>query len=184
MTIEYILSENDFLQYYLYRASQSKVVKKRKNRGWILIVWAFTMFALLFYFDHDMPLAYVFGSFAVLYGFLYPNLIKKSYRNIIKRQTLPQLKHNFDKTVKMVITETDITTSNFAGESKIYLSAINEVAETADHFFISTLTGSSFIIPKFGLAQLGDLETLLERIAVNMGVEYRKDLHLKLGIDG
>lgn len=176
LTIDFVLSENDYLSLFLYRASQSKQLKDRRNKGWILIPAVFAMFAFVFYTDNTMPLAIMFACLAILYPFLYPIQVNKAYLNNLKKQTLPMLRYNFDKPVKIIFNESDITSFSFAGESKVYHSAINEVVETGSHFFIYIKTGNNFIIPKFGLIKIEAVENRLEEIVKQMEISYKKDL--------
>lgn len=179
MTLDFVLNEDDYYDFYLFTASQSKAVKDRRFRSWIVVTCALGGLSSLFYWDNNEFMTGYFALLAVISLFLYPAMMRNTYRKYLRKQVLPVLKNNFGKPVRIIFDPAHIIWQHFAGESKIYYSAIREINETHNHIFIPLQTGNLFIIPKFGLAQLSEVQVYLEHLAKDMNITYNKMLDVK-----
>ena len=174
MTLDFIISEEDYHEYYMFTVSRSQAIKDRRFRSWIIVTGAFAALGSVFYWDNNRFMASYMAILAIISLFLYPSMMRNGYEKYIRKQILPLLKHNFGKPIKMAFETSYISWQHFAGESKTYYSALVEINETANHFFIPLQTGNIFIIPKFSLTRITELETYLARLASETNIPYNK----------
>jgi hypothetical protein len=164
MILEYQITEQDFLDFQLFTASQSTRIKRKKRNGWIFLTLGSLIFSLFFFIDSNIVLAVYFGVFAVICGLFYPKYFvwryKKHYRTYLKDNYAKR----FGETEVLEIQDDFIISKDKTGEGKINISEIEKVDETDNHFFLKISTGLSLIIPKNGIENQDDLRTKFQSL--------------------
>lgn len=172
MTIEYSLSEEDYLKYHEFAASKSEKTKKRKRKDWILVTLSFLLLALVFYNHEEMSLAFSFGLLSLASGLFYPSFFKWRY----KKHYLSHIRDNYSKylgrVLELEIQEDRISIMDGSTESTLKLSEFEKVDETAWHFFLKISNATAIIIPK---SELTNIDALREKLKV-VGLKIETDL--------
>ncbi|MCF8714524.1 YcxB family protein [Joostella atrarenae] len=158
MKLEFILEENDFLDYHLFSISDNKNSKKIEKIGKFVLAGLFLYFGLNLYNSDNIELAILFGVLAVL-SILFFN---KFYKSRMKKHQLKIIKSTYSKRIgekeTMEFTPDYLITEDKTGQGKTKLSEIECVNEIPNNFFIKLSNGSSFIVSKKGLANLDEFK--------------------------
>ena len=166
MKLEFILEEEDFLNYHLFSISENKNAKKIEGVGKYILAAFFLYFGVNLYNSDNIELAILFGILAILSLLfltkLYKNQILKSQRKII-RQTYKQ---RIGEKEHMEFTSDYLLTEDKSGYGKTKISQIECVNEIPNNFFIKLSNGSSFIISKNGLENLDGVRRKWEELSI------------------
>ena len=158
MKLEFILEENDFLNYHLFLISDNKNARKIEKIGKFVLAGFFIYFGLNFYNSDNIELAILFGVLAIL-SILFFN---KFYKSRMKKQQAKIIKSSYSKRIgekeTMEFTSDYLITEDKTGQGKTKLSEIECVNEIPNNFFIKLSNGSSFIVSKKGLKNLDELK--------------------------
>jgi len=168
--IDYV--ENDFLQFQLFTASQSKRIKSKGRRSTFMIMIAFLVLALLFKESSTDFFFYAFLVWIPITYFFYPKYIKnhhyKHYQGFVKEMFQ---KRNNQPTALEFKDET-IFSQNEYGESQLKYSAIDRVVEIPEHFFIPLKTGGTLILPKREVSNYEELFSFLREKSQLLEFDY------------
>ena len=179
MQINFKLSENDFIQYYLYTASHTDRIIRQKRRSRFLNSGVILIFGVYFFNKGDMFLSLYFLGAAIVMFFLYPIYMswhfKKHYTKFVK----VNYKDRFDAETSITINENSIKTFDDTGEDLVDFSEIEEIIEISDQIFIKTKNGSGIIIPKNQIENIEIFRTDLKNITQKLSIEYVSELEWK-----
>ena len=148
MKLEYTINESDFLDYQLYTASKSERINRKRRNGQILLTVGFAILALIFYMNTKVVLAIYFGIFSLATAIFYPRYFKRRYKKHYQGYIKEYYSKRFGQAVLTEIQDDLIYSRDHVGEGNIKMEEIEEVNETAKHFFLKVSTGQSLIIPK------------------------------------
>ena len=181
MTISFKLDENDYLQYHLFNDSKSSRIKKRRRSGY---VWFIIIVACMFFIFSQNPnrtpaFRYIGLITAFSFVLLYPFYTKWFYKNHYKKFVKETYKNCFGEISTISFTENFIEVTEITGETKIKLTEIEEVFETAQHFFINIRNESALNIPKMGIENVDELGGELIKITGRLNIQFVSDLNWK-----
>ncbi len=149
MTIEYSLTNDDFLEHQLYEASKSKRIKSKRFKVRIINPIIFIIFGMFSYLsDNRLLFPLIMLVFAILWFFLYPIRAKKTHIKHYKNHIKDNYKNRINKLVKLEFNENYIHIYDDTSESKIKTSEIKSLIELKNHFFLKLNIDMSLIIPK------------------------------------
>ncbi len=157
MRFEIKPTEEDYLAFQLFAASQSERIQKRiRNSKW-LISGFFLMFALFYYFDgENIFLTIYFIAFSLACIVFYKRYALWIYRRHYKKHGQEVYSKKFDQPAIVEFTEKALHTSDFTGEGKYYYNQLISASETDNHFFITQTSGIGIIIPKRDLKNIDE----------------------------
>jgi len=168
MTLEFELNEQDFLDFQLFTASQSKRINKRKQNNWMLTTGCFIIISISFYLQRNIILTVYFGIAAIIYGLFYPKYFvwrhKKHYKTSIKEN----YSSRFGERDHIEIDNQVIFSKNKTGESTLNVSEIERVDETEKHFFVKIKGGLAYIIPKYKIQNSDEVRAKFEALGFNV----------------
>ncbi len=175
MTQSYKLSENDFLQYQVFAASKSKVIRKQRVRTRLIITFGSFAAGLLFYLSHNKFLAVYFVLFGCFYFLLNVsrgnNFYEKHYRKYVREN----YQKRFDQPAIVTINTDNIECSDITGLTRINLSQFEEITETKNYYFLKMGSGGHFIIPRSGFENAESVKEELQRIAKDYQIPFNVD---------
>jgi len=175
MIIDYKIQENDYLDFQLFTASKSEVLKKTKNLSWIFLAMIPTVICIYFYKHDNIIMSIYFIILSAIFGIFYPKYFywrhKKNYKNYI----IKNYQDRFGIKESLEITSEYLVSKNKLGEGKIMINELEEISETKDHFFLKISTGLSLIIPK---REINNVE-LLKKEFESIGLEISNELTWK-----
>ncbi|WP_274184475.1 YcxB family protein [Flavivirga sp. 57AJ16] len=176
MTINYKLTNSDFLEYQLYTSSKSETHKKRRRNSRVLVPILFLLYG--FYLtkrDENYIGILVFGITAILWFILYPLYSKWRYERHFKKHVEENYKNRINKPVEIEFNENSVNAKDFTSESKINGTELKELIETKNHFFIKLTTDLSLIVPKHSIEN----QMEFKKRVTELGAEYVNELNWK-----
>jgi hypothetical protein len=173
MTVNYQLTNSDFLEYQLYASSKSDLHKKRNFRSRILVPLLYIGFGLFLYLKHNSSLvASIFVVIAILWLLFYPKYSSWRYKNHFKKHVEENYKNRINKPVEIDFDESSVNAKDFTSESKISGTELKELIETKNHFFIKLTTDLSLIVPKHSIEN----QTEFKKRVTELGAKYVDEL--------
>ena len=168
--IEYV--EDDFLQFQLFTASQSKRIKNKGERSKYIIMLASFVLAMLFFTSGEYLMFYCAMAFAIVTYFFYPKYLKnhhyKHYQSFVKdifqkRDNQPTL---------LEFKEDIIFSKSEYGESRLEYSSIDSIVEIPEYFFIALKNGGNLILPKKFVSNYEELFSFLSEKRQALDFDY------------
>ena len=173
MTINYQLTNSDFLEYQLYASSKSELHKKKRYRSRIIIPIIYIGFGSFFYSkNQNLTIALTFGVIIILWFLFYPMYSKWFYRNHFKKHVKENYKNRINKNVEINFNENAMNVKDHTSESKINGTDLKELIETQNSFFIKLTTDLSLIVPKHSIED----QAGLKRCITELGAKYINEL--------
>ena len=175
MTINYQLTNSDFLEYQLYTSSKSELHKKRRFRSRIIIPIIYLVLGLFANQSGKFGIGIAFVIFGILWFVFYPLYSKWRYKNHFKKHVEENYKNRINKPVEIDFDENSVNAKDFTSESKINGTELKELIETKNHFFIKLTTDLSLIVPKHSVEN----QTEFKKRVTELGAEYVDELNWK-----
>lgn len=171
MTVEFKLTENDFLIHQLYLASISERIRKKRQRNRIQFPLFFTIIALLL-LAKSIFLGIVLFIFALSWFLFYPISERKHY--IEHYQSF--IKENYqERTEKLAFVEFNndfIFSKDETSEAKVSTKEIEEIVELPTIIFVKLKGGQSLILPKENIKNIEALIVRLKELANYLKIDY------------
>ncbi|MEH1009459.1 YcxB family protein [Winogradskyella sp. ECml5-4] len=176
MTLNYQLTNSDFLEYQLYTSSKSELHKKRRFRSRIIIPIIYLVLGIYFANKNGgYGFGITFASFGILWFAFYPLYSKWRYKNHFKKHVEENYKNRINKPVKIDFDENSVNVKDFTSQSRINGTELKELIEIKDHFFIKLTTDISLIVPKHSIENQTEFKTRV----TELGAEYVDELNWK-----
>lgn len=177
MTIEYNISEEDFLNYHLFIASQSERVKKKRLRNKIIVPIIYIVFSLFFLYDNNIVLAIGFSILGILWFFLYPKWERWYYIKHYRKFIAEHLGTRIDKSVSLELNSDYFFMKDSGSKGKVSTSEIKVVNELKDIILVQLKSGHSIILPKNKIISTDQVKSFLHELTQRLGVKYNKYLN-------
>lgn len=179
MTLEYTLTEDDYLQHQLYVASRSKKIKRNRIVGRLLLSGILLSISFYFFKKHNQFAFDYFLVLGILFLVLYPYLQRRHYKRAFRKFINGNYKARFNQPVKAIFSDDEVQITSIASETKYNLQALSQVIETGHHFYVGIKTGGHVIIPKSGINNLEELKNELTGLSQKLIINYTSDLNWK-----
>lgn len=180
MELKYSLTEHDYFQQQLYLASKSKLIKDQRKKSRLFVLIGLLGLSFLFYITQNRVLMYYFAGSGVICFFLFPVYLKKYYERVFTKYVKENFKNRIGLTSSITFKENAFEGySEGIGNSEINFSAIENISEITDYFFIALKTRLSIMIPKYGMSNIEDVRSELKMIAEKAGINFLSDLDWK-----
>ena len=165
-------TENDFLQFQLFTASQSKRIKNKNQRSTFTIMACFLLLAMLLGSSGTNVFQFAFIALIPITYFFYPKYLKNHhynhYRSFVK--DVFQKKSNQSNIVEFKHEE--MFFQNEFGESRLNYHAIEKIAEIPEYIFITLKTGNNIILPKKEISDYEDLFSFFREKSQQLEFDY------------
>lgn len=169
------LDAEDYLNYQLFNASQSKNINiKRKRNRFIPAIVFFVLGIIVPRFDFTEPFTLIYISISVLWIFVYPIWDKRLYINHYKKFINENYQNNFDKNVEVILSTEEVYMKDGSSESKINLVELQEINEVPNAFYLKLKSSQSIILPKSKIGNLNEVKEFLNIIKDNYSVNYNE----------
>lgn len=157
MTLNYTLSEKDYLEYYLYNYSNSAQSGKKFIRSYILVI-LFALIGTVFgLINKNSELSIAMGLWLGITILFYPKYYRFQIRKHYERHIKENHSNKVDKPIRLEFKEDHIFAQDHSGESKTFYTAIEQVDETSNLFLLKLGPSLAYLIPK---SQLENPESL------------------------
>ena len=177
MTLTYTLAENDFLQHQLFIASKTERIKKQRVRTWLLYTASLLFLGLIFYQSGNIVMTYYFSIFGLIFFCFFPLYQKNYYKSHYQKFIADTYRNRIGQAGTVSLNEDSVQTSDISGESKIYLSEIENITETGDYFYIKMRISGYLILPKYKLAEPDNVRQELKKTCRKLSVDFIEDLN-------
>jgi len=158
MKYEFRAYDQDYLEYYMLNARESKeITKKRKNaflRSFLIGI-AFLVYLTYIYsitFSNDSPVLWFIGAYTIYlltYSIFFMNgRYKKFYQKHYQKYIANDIKSELGRLATIEVLEDKVHLEDESSESKFNISELEVIWETSKHFFLKLLSGAAIIIPK------------------------------------
>jgi hypothetical protein len=131
----------------------------------------------MFYQSGNMFLFYYFLIFGIISFIFYPFYQRWRYKKYYAKFIADTYKNRFGQIVNVEFTESTIETEDITGESKIHLTEIENVTETANYFYLKLKTGEHIIIPKSKIKSVSELKTTLRQLCIKLNIDFIENLN-------
>ena len=168
MILDFELNEQDFLDFQLFTASQSKRINKQKRNNWILLTGGFGILSICFYSKDNIFLAVYFGIAAIMCGLWYPKYFVWRYKRHYKAFIKENYSYRFGERGHIEIDNQVIVSKNKTGESTLNVSEIEKIDETEKHFFVKIKGGFTLIIPKHTIQNPDEVRAQFEMLGFSV----------------
>jgi hypothetical protein len=179
MKLEYTLEKSDFVVFQLYAASKSDRIKRKRFRNKIIFPLIYLALGLISLLINDITLC----TFSILVGSIwylfYPKYERNRYIKHYQSYIEENYKNRFGKSETIEFENDAILSKDYTGESKLYLTEIEELNEINDYFFLKFNSGVSLIIPKNGILSSEPLDQYLVDLSTRLNIKHGIDLDWK-----
>lgn len=175
MTFELKIDENDYLIYQLFVASQSKTIKRKRNRTKIIIPILYLLIGAYGFIQSTFLMGVLFCVFALLWFFFYPLWERTNYVKHYKKFIQENYKDAFGKSAILEISDKIIFIKDEFSESKVSSSEIYEIYEIPTTIYIRMKAGKTLILPKDKIATIQELKSELKRLTTILKINYISD---------
>lgn len=179
MTLEYSITEEDYLTYLMHHSAKSKSLRNARQRMRLVVTAVYLVFALMLYLQGMMIGALLFVAGSVVVYMVYPKTAKKKYLKHYRRFIRENRSGQIGRRVSLSIDDAYIHASDEGGEAKVQLSEITDITELATIFMIKFKVGESFVIPKNEIADAEGLGQFLKALSEKLHVPYSAELDWK-----
>ena len=180
MEVEYSLSRADYIDFQLFAATKSEIVRKNRKKARNRLPIIYLLLGTILLTIDDKIFAILFYSIGILWYILYPTLTKKRYTKQYEKYLDENFKNRYDTSIRVKLAENYelIETIDNEGESKFKTSEIEKIFEINRFFYIKMKSGTYLIIPKYKIENIEKLSYDLVMISKTMNFEIEKDLEL------
>lgn len=165
------LDKEDFLRYQLFTVSQSKRMKNKRIRNWILLTTSFLLLGLALWQDADNFFSYYFFGCSIITLIFYPVY----HRWLYKRHFQKHIEENYKTRVgiesELGFDNEYIISKADSQEGKVKLTQIQEINEISENLFIKLQTGESMIVPT-GNPDFSKLKDELKGITTTISIPW------------
>lgn len=177
MTINYSLSQDDFLQYHLYTSSHSELARKKRQRSRLLLSIGYTAVGSFFLFKEDKNMGLTFILMGLLWFAVQPIYVRYRYKKHVKAHLKESLKGAVDRPISLTISDKQISTQDGENEAQFAISELSRFVELPQHFFIEVVSSGSIIIPKSAISNQQQFIQELKKV----GLDYADHTAWKWG---
>ncbi|MFD1030235.1 YcxB family protein [Metaplanococcus flavidus] len=165
MELNYKLTEEDYIDFNLFHAKNSKAVKKQVTMQRVLVPVMYIILAFLGLVFLDMPFLFLFIPF-LLMGILWFIFYPAYFYRLIKRNSTKMMREGKNEGVlgahKMIFTEDGLREISPKGEMSISWSGIESFGEDPSGFYLYNSGMSALIIPKKELGNSEEVSRFLD----------------------
>jgi hypothetical protein len=176
MKFEYYLDENDVLQLYLYTASSSERVRRKRKNGKFKLAVVFFIPFLLALLLKEVSASIIAFVVIVLTYFFYPNYESNEYVRYYQNLITELNPHETGKKIGIEFLEEHIYLSEGQSESKVHFSDIVDFEEIAEQYFIHLRGSKRLVLPKNKFDKKEEFSMAMSAFAMKHSIPQTKNL--------
>jgi hypothetical protein len=176
MTIRFKADENDMLLYQLYTASKSQRISKKRRKSRRSVPLTYAVLAVI--------MAFLTGKFifpvllivvAVGWYFIYPKWETGHYRRHYQGFIAERCRTIKYSGTEMQFDSEYIITKEEGTDGRILTSELESITEISQAVYLLFRNGSSLILPKNKIANVGELIPWLKQQAQSLKIAYTSE---------
>ena len=165
MELNYKITEQDYIDFNVFHAKNSKSVQKQVTTQRVLVPIMYIVLAILAAVFLDMPFLVIFIPF-LLVGILWYLYYPAYFYRLIKRNSTKMMREGKNDAVtglhKMIFTNEGLREISPKGEMTVSWSGIEEISEGETGFYLYNSGMSALIIPKKELSNSRQVSDFLK----------------------
>lgn len=165
MELNYKITEQDYIDFNVFHAKNSKAVKKQVTTQRILVPIMYIVLSILAAVFLDMPFLVIFIPF-LLVGILWYLYYPAYFYRLVKRNSTKMMREGKNDAViglhKMIFTNEGLREISPRGEMTVSWSGIEELVEGETGFYLYNSGMSALIIPKKELSNSRQVSEFLK----------------------
>jgi len=179
MTLNFIITEEDYLQSRLFISSKSKTVKRTRKKSWLFLTGAFFIASLVSFLPQDTFFGYYFLIITILTLLFYPQYQKRVYKRHYKKYVNENLKHHFNESATITFNADSVEMTDKTGFTQVNITEIDQITEIEKYFYLRTKSNQYLIIPKDRLNELDNVKLFFLSLAKQLNIEFISELNWK-----
>lgn len=172
MTFKYALTRDDYVAHQMHLTAVTPAKRRKQRRGYWLSTGVFVAVAVYGLLLDSLDLVVGGVVLTVITLLLYPKYQRWQYRKHYRQHYDSLSQGQVGPEGTLTIVRDRIHMSDTTGESTLNFTAVTQVDETADYFYVRLQQGSSIILPKSEVAEPAALREYLRAIGLSV-VDYR-----------
>ncbi len=168
MLLKYSLTEQDYLDFTLFTASQSERINKKKRFEQVCLSLLAAAVTIIFFLNDNLVMTLYSGLTTVITVIFYPVYFRKQYKKHYQAFIKETYSKYLGEPVTVELNPDHIFLKDKSGENRIYLSEIEVVNETDQHFFMKLNSAISILIPKRELNDIAALRKMFEHLGLSV----------------
>ncbi|WP_087092996.1 YcxB family protein [Elizabethkingia anophelis] len=179
MELNYKVSEQDYLQVYMYAATRNPIIKKQRKNGLIRMI-VFSIIGLCLMYSTSLISLLVYFLFVVfIFCFYFFYYERKYYETFYLKNIRTNLKNKIGLNSKVVFGLHDIILTEPNTESKFNYSNIELIEEIKDYYYLKMITGERFILPKNAIQNPKEFNEVISRLTKDNHIPLQQELNWK-----
>lgn len=179
MEVNYKVSLNDYLQYYLYNASHSARLIDQQKRTHFWLAMIVGVIAVFFLLAQNTFMAVVCAILAVVIFIFYPGYQRKKLLQHYQQSVRESYEGIENEVVNIRFSPDCIEISDSATETRIKYNRVKAIIETGEHFFLQFITGNSLILRKNACPDMAGMQQYLQDLAKTLNIAYHDETNWK-----
>lgn len=179
MTLNYIVTEEDYLQSRLFISSKNITVKRTRKKSWFFLTGSFFVASMVSFLPEDKFLGYYLLVITILTLLFYPKYQKGVYKRHYRKFVHENLKHHFNESVTITFTTDSVEMSDKTGFTHINITEIDQITEIEKYFYLRTKSNQYLIIPKDRTNDLQSVKAFFVDLARKLNIEFIIELDWK-----
>jgi DhnA family fructose-bisphosphate aldolase class Ia len=171
MHYKYTIEENDLVAFNLQIALNSEDTKKKRKISTIILTALAVCFTIYFIYRHEMAMAVVTLIIGIVTLLFYPKYFNQQYKKQFRNHVKKMFPNRIGKEVELDFTETHAVLKTTNTENTTEYSAIINVEETKEYFFLKLDVGSAIILPKRVVSDIKECKLFFQ----NKGLRITKN---------
>lgn len=181
MTLNFTLTNDDYVINSLYSTSVSPISKKKRRKSRIYVPVAYLLMAIfgVLALDADTGYVLIMTTVAALWYFLYPKWEKGYYIRFFKKRVAEIYTNTGGAgSTTMTFEEKTIHCIDQIGENIINKSSLEKIVELPQ-LFILNITAATMIIPKNSSININEVRAYLKSTAKQLDIVYADETNWK-----
>lgn len=171
MTLNYQLSEEDYINYNMYLAATSDAIKKLKGRSRLLLLLLFILISSAFYYFNRV-MGIVTMSVSIVAFLLFPLLYDKLYLRTYRSMLTGKFAGKTGIPILLQMDTQEIHIQSNGGEQRIPAEQVANVTDISTLFIVRLKTGDAIIIARKGIADIATIQQQIQQLAATWQVPY------------
>lgn len=178
MQLTFRLSEEDFIQAFLYHWSTDQNLRSKRRRNTIILA-AFSLIIGFICFWDNITSCVIFFFLALILNIFYPFYVKVRIENTYRKFIRENYKEKTNILQFIEFKNNSIKIESELGDNSINYSAFQSFIETKHYYYLNMKTSDKIIVPKNSIQNNSAFKDLLHNISDTHKFAYIENLNWK-----
>ena len=176
MKFEFTLTRDDLLTHQLFATSKSKMIRKRRAQAKIFLMLIYMATGFFIWERSGTVASALFFVICLPLYFIYSRMEAKQYKKQVELFADDRFKDRHNQKTTVDFDDKQIRMIDGDRESVVPLTEVEIIYEIGALYSITLTSGQGILIPKAGLADVGQTTAMLQQLAEKLGIPYEQEL--------